>query len=86
MSIRKVLCFKHFLMAFTCRMAPMPRNRQDHACGLVVDPENGPEIVVAGGLDGSSTALDSVDIYNVNSDSWREGNVNHYKERENKRL
>ena len=54
-------------------MAPMPESRYDHSCGLVTHPEFGPEIVVAGGYDGSDY-LDTVDIYNVNTDSWREGN------------
>ena len=45
----------------------MPTKRYAHSCGLVT----GPEIVVAGGQ--YSGTLDSVDIYNVDSDSWREG-------------
>ena len=45
----------------------MPTKRFAHSCGLVT----GPEIVVAGGQ--YSGTLDSVDIYNVDSDSWREG-------------
>ena len=36
-------------------------------------PENGPEIVVAGGYNGRS--LYSVDIYTLDTDSWRKGNV-----------
>ena len=44
-----------------------------HSCGLVMHPENGPEIVVAGGYNGRS--LYSVDIYTVDTDSWRKGNV-----------
>ena len=57
-------------------MAPMPRSRYVHSCGLVHHPEFGPEIVAAGGYDGSSGVyLDSVDIYTVNTDSWREGNL-----------
>ena len=57
-------------------MAPMPRSRYAHSCGLVHHPEFGPEIVAAGGYDGSSGVyLDSVDIYTVNTDLWREGNM-----------
>ena len=55
-------------------MAAMPRERRDHSCGLVEDPILGPEIVVMGG-DSSSGYLDTVDIYTVNTDSWREGNM-----------
>ena len=45
----------------------MPTKRYSHSCGLVT----GPDIVVAGGQ--YSGTLDSVDIYNVNTDSWRVG-------------
>ena len=45
----------------------MPTRRYSHSCGLVA----GPEIVVAGGQ--YSGTLESVDIYNVNTDSWRQG-------------
>ena len=54
-------------------MAPMPKNRYDHSCGLVTHPELGPELVVAGGV--SFGYSDTVDIYTVNTDSWREGNI-----------
>ena len=50
----------------------MPRNRYDHSCGLVIHPELGPELVVAGGY--SYGYSDTVDIYTVDADSWREGN------------
>ena len=55
-------------------MSAMPRDRFAHSCGLVVDPARGPEIIVMGGYysDGIS---DTVDIYTVNTDSWREGNM-----------
>ena len=52
--------------------APMPTSRYDHSCGLVSHPERGPELIVSGGYDG--VYLDSVDIYTVNTDSWRKGN------------
>ena len=52
----------------------MPRNRWAHSCGLVIDPERGPEIVVAGGI--PEDAKDTVDIYTVNTDTWRAGNLN----------
>ena len=54
-------------------MTPMPREREFHSCGLVTNPEQGPEIVVAGGYGGGD--LDTVDIYTINTDSWREGNL-----------
>ena len=42
-------------------------------------PENGPEIVVAGGFDYDILdTVDTVDIYTINTDSWREGNINQY--------
>ena len=52
-------------------MTPMPTSRYGHSCGLIT----GPAIVAAGGLDYGSY-LDSVEIYSVDTDSWREGNVN----------
>ena len=58
-------------------MAPMPfygSDRENHACGLVKDPERGPEVVIAGGT--AVVFTDSVDIYSVDTDSWREGNTN----------
>ena len=57
-------------------MAKMPRpGRINPSCGLVIHPDRGPELVVAGGVfDGiSDEILDTVDIYTVNTDSWREG-------------
>ena len=54
-------------------LAPMPTSRYDHSCGLVNNPDSGPEIIVAGGYDG--VYLDTVDIYTVSTDSWREGNI-----------
>ena len=57
-------------------MTAMPRERQHHSCGLVTNPEQGPEIVVAGGYGyGVDGYLDTVDIYTINTDSWREGNL-----------
>ena len=55
-------------------MAAMPRERYGHSCGLVVDDVRGPEIIVMGGIS-VDNYLDSVDIYTVNTDSWREGNM-----------
>ena len=60
---------------YSFSMAAMPRERESHSCGLVVDPVLGPEIVVMGGYSFSSGYLDTVDIYTVNTDSWREGNM-----------
>ena len=54
-------------------MTPMPRQRERHSCGLVTNPEQGPEIVVAGGYDDDQ--LDTVDIYTISTDSWRAGNL-----------
>ena len=50
-------------------MAPMPKPRFGHSCGLVQNPANGPEVIVAG-----DNNLNSVDIYEINADSWRAGN------------
>ena len=55
----------------------MPTNRQNHMCGLVKDPEGSPEIVAAGGYF-NDNYLSAVDIYTVNTDSWREGNIAKY--------
>ena len=54
-------------------MTPMPRGRESHSCGLVSNSEQGPEIVVAGGY--YVGVLDTVDIYTINTDSWREGSL-----------
>ena len=56
-------------------MAPMPTPRYGHACGLVTDALRGPEVVVAGGVDNLGDYVDTVDIYSINTDSWREGNT-----------
>ena len=57
-------------------MTAMPRDRSRHSCGLVVDPVCGPEIIVMGGYSqGTGGISDTVDIYTVNTDSWREGNM-----------
>ena len=37
-----------------------------------MNPDLGPEIIVAGGY-GDGDHLDSVDIYTVNTDTWRAG-------------
>lgn len=55
-------------------MTDMPRPREDHSCGLVMHPEHGPEIVVAGGKDYNANIVDTVDIYTIDTDSWRMGN------------
>ena len=54
-------------------MTNMPNPRDSHSCGLILHPDNGPEIVVAGGF-----YVDTVDIYTVNTDSWRAGNIKHF--------
>ena len=50
-------------------MAPMPEPRFGHSCGLVQNPVTGPEVIVAG-----DNNVNSVDIYEINADSWRAGN------------
>ena len=59
-------------------MTPMPTGREYHRCGLVTNPDQGAEIVATGGIDSSSYYLDSVDIYTINTDSWRAGNLENY--------
>ena len=57
-------------------MTDMPRPRDDHSCGLITHPDNGPEIVVAGGEEIFVAGIgDTVDIYTINTDSWRAGNL-----------
>ena len=53
-------------------MSPMPVERWGHFCGLV-NSEQGPEVVVSGGYS-YPDFVDSVHIYNVDTDTWREGN------------
>ena len=36
-------------------------------------PESGPEVIVMGGTSGGAFS-DTVDIYTINTNSWREGN------------
>ena len=54
-------------------VSPMPIKRHSHGCGLVHDPGRGPEVVVAGGY--SVGYSDTVDIYTVNTDTWRAGRI-----------
>ena len=58
-------------------MMDMPNPKVEHSCGLVLHPDNGPEIVVTGGFAGGSYT-DTVDIYTVNTDSWRAGNIKNF--------
>ena len=58
---------------FFTSMSPMPAERWGHTCGLVVDPERGPEVIVVGGYS-YPDYIDTVHIYNVDTDSWQEGN------------
>ena len=60
-------------LVYSYSMEPMPRSRSYHSCGLVTDFIEGPEVIVAGGY--VSDYLDSVDIYSIDADSWREGNT-----------
>ena len=57
-------------------MTPMPTQRENHSCGLVTNPDQGAEIVTAGGY--YNDRLYSVDIYTINTDSWRAGNLENY--------
>ena len=50
----------------------MPTERWGHSCGLVSDPERGPEVIVFGGYH-YDEYLDSVDIYSIGTNSWRAG-------------
>ena len=51
----------------------MPNSRTGgHSCGLVQDPLRGPEVIVVGG-EYYEMYLDDVDIYSVDTDTWREG-------------
>ena len=53
----------------------MPTARDSHSCGLVTNIDQGHEIVVAGGYGPDQFGyVDTVDIYTINIDSWREGN------------
>ena len=51
----------------------MKRGRGDHTCNAVVTANGQREIVVVGGTDNSDARLDSVEIYNVDTGVWREG-------------
>ena len=55
-------------------MTPMPTSREGHSCGLVANLTQGPEVIVAGGESGEDYT-DGVDIYSVDADSWRPGNL-----------
>ena len=58
------------------RAADMPTGRNGHGCGAI---NGGSEVVVAGraasvtGSDAGVADLDSVEIYNVETDTWRTG-------------
>ena len=58
------------------RAADMPTGRNGHGCGAI---NGGSEVVVAGGAasvtgsDAGVADLDSVEIYNVETDTWRTG-------------
>ena len=72
-QFRKMPSYKIYIFTlYSLSMAKMPRGRLSPSCGLVIHPDRGPELVVAGGAL-SGELLDTVDIYTVNTDSWREG-------------
>ena len=56
-------------------MTSMPTGRYYHSCGLITKLDQGPEIVVAGGFDVGYGYTDTVDIYTIVTDSWREGDL-----------
>ena len=64
--------FSIFLHSCFASMSPMPVERWGHFCGLV-STEQGPEVIVSGGYS-YPDFVDSVHIYNVDTDTWREGN------------
>ena len=68
------LCSSIYLDHSMCfgSMSPMPAERWGHSCGLVVDPERGPEVIVMGGYS-YPDYVDTVLIYNVDTDTWKEG-------------
>ena len=53
----------------------MPAERRHAGCGLVVNPQQGPEVIVAGGVSGCPDCSyhDDVFIYTIDTDSWRGG-------------
>ena len=73
-QFRKRPSYKIYIFTLSSlSMAKMPTGRFSPSCGLVIHPDHGPELVVAGGSNSSPEFLDTVDIYTVNTDSWREG-------------
>ena len=65
------------LMFFS--VSPMPVRRHSHGCGLVNNPNQGPEIIVAGGYQYGAYRTgysDTADIYTINTDTWRGGKSN----------
>ena len=72
-QFRKRPSYKIYIFTLSSlSMAKMPTGRISPSCGLVIHPDLGPELVVAGGAL-SGEVFDTVDIYTVNTDSWREG-------------
>ena len=50
----------------------MPTPRYDLPCGVVTNPQTGGlEVVVAGGGQGSSIAVDEVEIFSISDLKWR---------------
>ena len=44
-------------------------------CGLVTNPVQGPEVIVAGGYGNGDGYTDIVDIFSIDANSWRKGKV-----------
>ena len=74
-TVEKFLKILYTIQSFS--KEPMPTERYDHSCGLVIDRDRGPEVVAAGGNDrgGGGDELSSVDIYTVDANSWRPGDI-----------
>ena len=63
--------FTHRLFTCFVSVSPMPIERWGHSCGLVANFEI--EVIVAGGYS-YPDFVDTVHIYNVDTDTWKEGN------------
>ena len=56
----------------------MPVRRHSHGCGLVNNPNQGLEVVVAGGYQYGAYRTgysDTADIFTINTDTWRAGKM-----------
>ncbi len=53
------------------RLPDLPGDRTGHSCGVVKKKNGKNEVVVAGGSDYDNAALDSVVIFDLQSNAWR---------------